>query len=38
MVNDETRVTPMGIQPSMFAEGTVFTAADVRLAIEPEPS
>ena len=36
-VNDATEVTPRGIHPSMFAEGMVFTAADVRLAIEPEP-
>ncbi len=35
-VNDSTEVTPRGIHPSMFAEGTVFTVADIRQAIEPD--
>ncbi len=35
-VNDSTEVIPRGIDSAMFAEGSVFTAADIRQAIEPE--
>ena len=35
-VNDDTKVHPRGVSPSMFAKGTVFTAADIRQAIEPD--
>ena len=36
MVNDDTEVRPRGISHSMFAEGSVFKAADIRQAIEPD--
>ena len=36
VVNEDTVVRPRGIGPSMFAEGTEFTAAQVRQAIESE--
>ena len=32
----DTKVHPRGVSPSMFAKGTVFTAADIRQAIEPD--
>ena len=35
-VDDDTKVHPRGVSPSMFAKGTVFTAADIRQAIEPD--
>ncbi len=35
-VNDSTAVIPRGIHNAMFAEGSVFTAADIREAIEPD--
>ena len=36
-VDDTVIARPRGISPDMFAEGTEFTAADIRRAIEPEP-
>lgn len=35
-VDDNTEVRPRGVRPWMFAEGTVFTAADIREAFEPD--
>ena len=36
VVNEDTVVRPRGVGPAMFAEGTEFTAAQVRQAIEAE--
>ena len=36
VVSEDTVVRPRGISPAMFAEGTEFTAAQIRAAIEPD--
>ena len=36
VVSEDTVVRPRGIAPDMFAEGTEFTAAQIRQAIDPE--
>lgn len=36
IVDDSAEVLPRGIRYNMFAEGSAFTAADVRAAIEPD--